>query len=149
MSKMSDWGDRHYPRWLTIIRIALGLFLVYKSIQFMVGVEKIQSIPGGIDSVLYYVMLFHLVIFIHFVGGVFISIGLFTRLSAIIQIPMIIGALVLVTEEAQAVLPGGQFDQIISIPLIVLLAVFLVFGSGSYSIDSKRIQQAKSNLSPA
>ena len=140
-TKMSQWGERHYPKWLSFVRIALGLFLVYKGVQFMMGVEKIQTIPGGMDSVLYYVMLFHIVIFVHFVGGIFIAIGLYTRLADIIQIPMIIGALLLVNDPARMVISGGQLDLILSIVVLALLVVFLVFGSGKMSIDSRRFKK--------
>lgn len=104
----------------------------------MMGVEKIQTIPGGMDSVLYYVMLFHIVIFVHFVGGIFIAIGLYTRLADIIQIPMIVGALLLVNDPARMVISGGKIDLILSIVVLVLLVVFLVFGSGKMSIDYKK-----------
>ena len=139
-AKMGQWGEHHNPRWLSYVRIALGLFLVFKGVQFMMGIEKIQSIPGGIDSVLYYIMLFHIVIFVHFVGGIFIAIGLYTRLADIIQIPMIIGALLLVTNPARMVLTGGHMDLVLSVIILALLLVFLVFGSGKLSIDQKRFR---------
>jgi len=142
-TRMGQWGERHYPKWLSFIRIALGLFLVYKGVQFMMGVEKIQSIPGGIDSVLYYVMLFHIVIFVHFVGGIFIAIGLYTRLADIIQIPLIIGALLLVSSPARMIISGGRIDLILSIVVLALLVVFLIFGSGKFSIDSKRFKNTR------
>lgn len=142
-TKMSQWGEHHNPRWLSFVRIALGLFLVFKGVQFMMGVEKIQSIPGGIDSVLYYVMLFHIVIFVHFVGGIFIAIGLYTRLADIIQIPMIIGALLLVTDPARMVLTGGHMDLVLSVIILALLLVFLVFGSGKFSIDQRRFRNTR------
>lgn len=142
LTSIGQWGEKHYPKWLSFIRIALGLFLVYKGVQFMMGVEKIQSIPGGIDSVLYYVMLFHIVIFVHFVGGIFIAIGLYTRLADIIQIPLIIGALLLVSSPARMIVSGGRIDLILSILVLVLLVVFLIFGSGKFSIDSKRYKNA-------
>lgn len=109
----------------------------------MMGVEKIQTIPGGIDSVLYYVMLFHIVIFVHFVGGIFIAIGLYTRLADIIQIPMIVGALLLVSDPARMVISGGKLDLILSIVVLALLVVFLVFGSGKISIDSRRLKNPR------
>ena len=109
----------------------------------MMGVEKIQSIPGGIDSVLYYVMLFHIVIFVHFVGGIFIAIGLYTRLADLIQIPMIVGAMLLVSSPARIVISGGSVDLVLSIVVLALLVVFLVFGSGRFSIDSRRFRDPR------
>jgi len=135
---MGQWAERHYPKWLSFLRIVLGLFLVFKGVQFMMGVEKIQTIPGGMDSVLYYVMLFHIVIFVHFVGGIFIAIGLYTRLADIIQIPLIVGALLLVNDPVRMVISGGKIDLILSIVVLALLVVFLVFGSGKMSIDYKK-----------
>jgi uncharacterized membrane protein YphA (DoxX/SURF4 family) len=142
-AKMGQWAEMHYPKWLSFVRIILGLFLVFKGVQFMMGVEKIQTIPGGIDSVLYYVMLFHIVIFVHFVGGIFIAIGLYTRLADIIQIPMIVGALLLVSDPARMVISGGKLDLILSIVVLALLVVFLVFGSGKISIDSRRLKNPR------
>jgi len=137
-TNMRRWAEKHYPKWLSVVRVVLGLFLVYKGVQFMMGVEKIQTIPGGMDSVLYYVMLFHIVIFVHFVGGIFIAIGLYTRLADIIQIPLIVGALLLVNDPVRMVISGGKIDLILSIVVLALLVVFLVFGSGKMSIDYKK-----------
>ena len=42
----------------------------------MVGIDKIQTLSQDTGSIIYFAMLFHIVVFVHFVGGVFIALGL-------------------------------------------------------------------------
>ncbi len=137
-ASMIKWADTHNPRWLSVFRIILGVFLIYKGVQFMMGIEKLQTLPGGLDSLLYYTMLFHIVVFVHFVGGIFITLGLYTRWADVIQIPIILGALFLINDQVRVLISAGNVDVILSIIALVLLIVFLVFGSGKFSIDARK-----------
>jgi len=35
LQRLEYWGDRHHPRWMDIVRIALGIFLCYKGVDFL------------------------------------------------------------------------------------------------------------------
>lgn len=144
--KVSCWGDEHCPKWLGFVRIALGIFLVYKGLNYMFNIEKIQVVIDDIDQGLFYLMLFQIVIFVHFVGGIFITIGVFTKLAGIVQVPILIGALVAVKYPNNYITPGGPIELGITILVIVLLLVIMIFGPGGYSIRRKGRGRLEPNL---
>src|ERR1700750_2856144 len=94
--KIERWGDSHHPRFLDIIRIVLGIFLLLKGLGFMDNTSSLKAIienqtdisiaPGVLMALVYYVT------FVHLVGGTLIALGILTRFSAIVQIPVVFGA---------------------------------------------------------
>ena len=69
---------------------------------------------------------------IHLLCGFLITIGLFTRLSALIQIPILIGA-VIINASAGVFTPGSEL--IYSLLVLILLVLFLFEGGGELSLD--------------
>ena len=69
---------------------------------------------------------------IHLLCGFLITIGLFTRLSALIQIPILIGA-VIINASTGIFTPGSEL--IFSMLVLVLLVFFLFEGGGELSLD--------------
>ena len=69
-----------------------------------------------------------------------IAVGLITRIGALIQIPILSGALIFVS------MPKGLFTQNQSFEftalVLFLLVIFTIFGGGAWSVD-KRILQDK------
>ena len=133
--KVEVWGDSHHPKYLDIIRIALGIFLMLKGIAFMENSAYLKQIiedqtvinisTGMLMAIVYYVT------FVHLVGGVLIALGIFTRLSSLLQIPIVLAAVFLT----------GIFHEAIntlawpSITALVLLVMFAIIGSGPLSLD--------------
>lgn len=133
--RIETWGDAHHPRFLDIIRIALGAFLLLKGISFMHNTEYLKQLitdqniidfsSGLLMALVYYVT------FAHMVGGVLIAVGILTRFGCIIQIPIVIGAICL----------SGIFEDAInylvwpSVAALAALILFLVLGSGPWSLD--------------
>lgn len=37
ITKITNWGDTHYPVWLDAVRATLGLFLFTKGVYFLQG----------------------------------------------------------------------------------------------------------------
>jgi uncharacterized membrane protein YphA (DoxX/SURF4 family) len=75
----------------------------------------------------------HYVAFAHLVGGFMICIGLLTRIAILFQLPVLIGAVIFVNSER------GFFSEsselMYSVIILILLLVFLVIGSGPWSVD--------------
>jgi uncharacterized membrane protein YphA (DoxX/SURF4 family) len=69
---------------------------------------------------------------IHLLCGFLITIGLFTRLSALIQIPILIGA-VIINLSMGIFTPGSEL--VFSMLVLVLLVFFLFEGGGEFSVD--------------
>ena len=77
----------------------------------------------------------HYIIFIHLVGGALITLGAFTRLSAAVNLPILIGAVDL------NLIAGNQGEFIASLLVLILLAVTFIYGGGKYSLDEIRRKQ--------
>jgi putative oxidoreductase len=133
--KIETWGNKHHPVVLDPIRIALGVFLLFKGISFMNNTYTIHSIlvnqnsMGLSDSTLMFFV--YMVAFFHLVGGIMITLGVLTRIAALVQIPIMIAA-VIMSNSVQ--LPVNT-ETSIAIVVLILLAVFSVIGSGKLSIE--------------
>jgi len=133
--KIENWGDTHHPKILDLVRIALGVFLLLKGIVFMENTAYLKNIiesQNVIDlSPIVLIILVYYVTFAHMVGGILIALGILTRLAAIIQIPIVLGAVFLT----------GIFQEPIntmawpSITALILLVLFTILGSGPISLD--------------
>jgi len=137
-TKVADWGDGHCPKWMSYARIALGILLVYKGLEFMFNIQQLRDLPGGMNTAFMSLILSHYVIYAHFVGGVLIAIGLFTRFAAIIQLPILIGAVFLVNAPKGFMSVGNMMELEISLLALILLIALTIFGAGHYSLDEKR-----------
>ncbi|MEP6584101.1 MAG: DoxX family protein [Ginsengibacter sp.] len=123
------------PKWLTIVRIALGFILFWKGINFIRDSSVLQSMIehtgiGMFDknaSALAFI-----ITCITLLGGLFISVGLFTRASSIIQIPILLVAIFFVNMKQTG---NSGFELVLSIIVLVLLVIFAYKGSGALSAD--------------
>ncbi|MDQ6904579.1 MAG: DoxX family protein [Bacteroidota bacterium] len=124
------------PRWLTIVRIALGLILFWKGISFIRDASDLQEMLqrmsiGVVDKNTEWIAF--LITYLNLLGGLFIIVGLFTKTSCIVQIPILIGAVFFVnTSEG---LNQSTTELILSAVVLVLLIVFAIIGSGAISAD--------------
>jgi putative oxidoreductase len=129
IQRMEHWGDTHHPRWMDFIRIALGLFLLLKGVEFADNMNKLMATMGNLPfGNFMMIILAHYVLFAHFFGGTLLVLGLLTRLACIIQIPVLLVALFLNI--------FNQFSELsLSIVTLILLFYFLLIGSGRWSLD--------------
>lgn len=124
------------PRWLTIVRIALGLTLFWKGITFIHDSSDLQSMLqrmkiGVVDKNTEWIAF--LITYINLLGGLFITVGLFTKTSSIVQIPILIGAVFFVnTKYGFNQTPS---ELILSAIVLVLSILFAIKGSGVLSAD--------------
>jgi uncharacterized membrane protein YphA (DoxX/SURF4 family) len=133
--KIKNWGDLHHPKILDVIRMLLGLFLVVKGYIFLnnaaylryliIEKEAIKQSPGVITAIIDYVT------YMHLVGGALIFLGLFTRLWALLQLPIVFGAVFFVNITS----PYVNSELWLSIMVLALLFLFTVIGSGPLSLD--------------
>lgn len=140
VNQIEDWGNSHRPGWLDIFRIALGIFITYKGAIFAMNLNSLEMTIEGVNMRYTGVALAHYVIFAHLLGGPLIAFGLLTRILCAIQLPILLGAVVLVNfKEFQSA--GNQLELEISAIVLVGLVVFMIFGAGKFSIDEKRRQE--------
>jgi putative oxidoreductase len=136
IKNIENWGDRHHPAALGVMRILLGIFLFLKGYYFMHNMAYLrwtiedQHLINLSPFMLQVLM--HYVIFVHLAGGVLITLGLLTRLSSILQLPVVISAIIFINIFKSE--PNN--DLWLSIFACVLLAVFALIGSGPLSLNN-------------
>jgi putative oxidoreductase len=132
-----DWIEDRKDYLFELIRIYVGLALVVRGLVFFLpaGRETLVGFLGtlGFEGWLASTMWAHYIIIAHLVGGLFLAIGLLTRLAALIQIPILIGALFFV-HIGQGLFGLGQGIELAALVLF-LLAIILVRGPGPWSLD--------------
>src|SRR5579862_1203024 len=133
--KISHWGDLHHPKILDLIRMLLGGFLVVKGWVFftnsaylrdlIIANRAIRQSPEIITALIDYVT------YVHLLGGILIFLGLYTRLWALLQLPIVLGAVFFVN----IVSPYFDSELWLSILVLALLFLFALIGSGPLSLD--------------
>jgi len=115
---------------LFVLRVILGIILFAKGISFIRDKALLENIISNTVIQEKYSLLGLIIPYIHIAGGFFIIIGLYIRLTILIQLPIIIGAIVLLF-KSEATIHQGEI--IIAAVILIMLVVQLVFGDGLYS----------------
>ena len=81
-SSITEKTSKSQPRWLTILRVSLGLILFWKGITFIRDSSNLQLMLqrisiGVIDKNTDWMAF--LITYINLLGGLFITVGLFTK----------------------------------------------------------------------
>ncbi|MEP7264719.1 MAG: DoxX family protein [Bacteroidota bacterium] len=131
--KLDQWAYAHHPRWIDLLRITLGVILFIKGIFFISNSESIVEMlkNGRFEWISF--ALAHYVAFAHLVGGVMITIGLFTRFAVAFQIPVLLGAVIFVNSKLGFF--SGNTELLFSIVILFMLVFFFIYGSGPASAD--------------
>jgi putative oxidoreductase len=132
LHKIEHWADNHRPVWIDVLRIILGIYLVIKGIIFISDTDALFATMRGAGLYFLPMAVVHYVAYVHIIGGVFIAVGLLTRFAVLLQLPILLGAVFLVNP------PGPSFEFTlefwISLVVLLLLFVFLIYGSGRLSV---------------
>lgn len=151
--KIETWTETHHPAWLDLLRIGIGLFLIIQGITFMSDIWSLQEILAKInlDWDAYY--LAYIIAFTHLIGGIFITIGLFTRMVIFFQIPILVCALIFMWPgfdytTLNPSVPGSIFytwsgldnsnfssEWWLALVTLVILLICWVLNSGPWSVD--------------
>ena len=130
IKSLNKWANAHtyYP--LDLLRIALGVFLFIKGINFISNSQILIDLIKPIQNLAGVMVVIHYVAPAHLIGGILIAFGLLTRWSVIAQLPLLIGA-VLINFIGEM-----NVANLIIASVVLLLCVFFVFyGSGKHSVD--------------
>ena len=136
LEKFEYWGDRHHPKWLDIIRIALGIFLCWKGVDFLRNTSDLIALMKNTSPFGEFVIILmaHYVAFAHVLGGLFLAIGMFTRAACLIQIPILLGAIIFVNFSATKEAFNPYSELFLSVIVLLLLIYFLIIGNGPLSV---------------
>ena len=130
IKSLNKWANRHSYVPLDLLRIALGVFLIFKGISFMSDSQILEDLFNPVQNMGGGMIMVHYVVPAHFVGGILIAFGLLTRWAIIAQLPVLIGAILInFVGEMNA-------SNLLLATLTFLVCVFFMFyGSGKHSAD--------------
>jgi len=136
MQQLRNWSAAHHPRWLVIVRIGLGLFLMAKGINFMRDSALLDRLLYGsvtlADNETHWLPL--IITWANLLGGFMILIGLWTRLMCLLQLPILIGAIIFINSQKGGFAPESELG--LAILTLILVIFFLIEGSGPLSLDA-------------
>lgn len=134
-----NWLNTHRDHAYSMIRIFLGIALFVRGIIMFSNPSAITSLAGGQN--LYF---WHSVIMVaHIVGGILLAIGYQTRFAALLQLPILIGAVFFV-HLGQGLVAEGQSLEL-SVLVMFLLVVYLLFGAGLFALDNRINKEGSSS----
>ena len=133
--KISAWDDK-YPFLFVLLRVALGMILTIRGVFFLTSIEPLFHLIGS-SSLNELNMNMSLALFVcwaHLLGGTFIVLGLLTKISAMVQIPILLGAIVFINLNSR--LTFSFPELLLSIVVLILSVFFAVAGGGKFSMDN-------------
>lgn len=134
LQQLDQWSTKHHLRWFVVLRVLLGLSLIIKGIQFIKNTTVLEQMMQQSAVTENFLWLNTFVPWLHLLGGSMLLAGLFTRLSALAQIPILFGAVFFV--NAKKGIFAGESDLLFSVIILLLLLFFLLEGGGPYSLDN-------------
>ena len=126
VKSLDGWSEKHDSVWIDVLRMVLGIILIAKGFLFMANISDLHNnleLHFGIVSKSAAVM----IPVIHLLAGFLILIGLATRLSCLVQIPILFAAIIFVDLHSTAT------ELISSLVVFFLLIFFTIKGSGKFS----------------
>ena len=133
VKSLNKWANAHTYFSVDLIRMALGVFLFSKGVTFITNIQYLVDLLAPIDRAdggMSGMLIVHYVASAHFLGGILIFFGLLTRWSLIVQLPILLGAIIIN-------FMGEMHSQnlLLSIVTLTICLAFIIYGSGKHSAD--------------
>jgi uncharacterized membrane protein YphA (DoxX/SURF4 family) len=122
------------PKWIVILRVVLGISLILKAITFFNNAGDLEKSFAENSMLKDLTWLMGVIPWVHLIGGILILVGFFTRLAALIQIPILFGALIFVNLKEGFYATNS--DLPFSFMILVLVIAFSFVGGGYMSLDN-------------
>lgn len=128
-----SWLESNRDLCIEALRIYLGIGLFLKGIHFLFSNASLNSLMDSPDIPFFSVIGVHLIGMAHIVGGTLLAMGLLTRIAALIQVPILFGAVLFVhwSSGLFSTEPTLEFTLLV----LFLLLMFSIYGPGRLSID--------------
>lgn len=121
---------------LDALRVYLGAGLFFRGLVLLLTDRGLQQLSEGVPPALTTSAVALYVTLAHLVGGSLLLVGLYSRLAALAQVPVLAGAVFLVHWQ-DGLLSANQSFEFSALVLFLLLIV-CVFGGGRWSLDARR-----------
>lgn len=146
LKSLREWLLAHEDLFMDMVRIYLGAGLFVKAVWMMFHTEYLYELvnTAGVKGILPAAVA-HYVIVGHLTGGALLALGLFTRLAALVQVPILLGAVFYVYVPKLAAVEPVEARQSLEFSAFVLflLVLFSVRGAGRFSLDYSLWRQMK------
>jgi putative oxidoreductase len=119
-----------------LVRAYLGIGLFVRGILFVSRPELLMNYLSSTNDWFLPYAIAHYVAIAHLGGGLLLAVGLVTRLAAIVQLPILFGAVFLIHSGEGLMLTAGQSLEFSAL-VLMLLVIYMVFGAGPLSVDAK------------
>lgn len=139
--RLVAWGEKNRDLGLEVIRIYLGVGLFMKGVYFAGHTGAVVSMLDASQIDVAGVALAHLVAGVHLVCGALVAVGLLTRIAAWAQVPILLGAVLLV--HLREGLFGSSQNLEFALLVLMLLVLFGVTGGGRWSADAAMERRAR------
>lgn len=133
-NRLFEWVEANRDIAFDLVRIYLGIGLLVRGALFIADSSALAGLTSTAGTgaflssgVAQYVALAHLG------GGLLMALGLLTRAAALVQIPVLVGAVFFVHLN-EGLLAAGQSLEFSTLVLFLLIVIFL-HGSGRLSLD--------------
>jgi putative oxidoreductase len=127
---LNKWANAHSYYTVDTLRVVFGVFLFLKGVSFITEKQYLNEILREMGNFGSEMLLIHYIALAHMIGGVMIIIGLLTRWSIWVQLPIIISAFVI------NFIGVFNLENLIQSSIaLVLCFAFLLYGSGRHSSD--------------
>lgn len=119
---------------MDFLRIYLGIGLFAKGLIFIIAPKVLSSWMQTGEILVLETLVSHYVVLAHICGGFLLMLGLLTRISAIFQLPILLGAVFFVHLQEGFLSPSQNLEFTILVSFLLVLITFT--GSGPLSVDA-------------
>ena len=129
LNEILQWLDSNENLAYSLIRIFLGIALFVRGWLFFSNPGEITKL-AAVDNMH---MWYSYITIAHLAGGLLLTLGFLTRIAALFQVPILIGAVFIVHTKQDLMMVGQSLE--LAVLVLVLLVIFTFFGPGSFSLN--------------
>lgn len=130
IKSLNKWANAHTYYSLDLLRVALGVFFFIKGLQFISQTHMLTELIAPLKGYGGVMLAVHYIAPVHLVGGILIATGLLTRWALIVQLPILLGAIII---NFAGTMHVGNL--ILALVILLVTVFFIYYGSGKHSLD--------------
>lgn len=131
LNQTFSWIHTHRLWLIDLVRIYLGVGLAIKGVFFLMHPETLLASASTLPPTVV-----QLVPYIHLIGGLMLAAGIVTQVAAIIQIPILTGAIIAVNLPRMGDMVAREAFEFSSLTLFLLILI-TIWGPGPLSTDAR------------
>jgi putative oxidoreductase len=156
LNEIKSWLHSHPDVFLDLVRTFIGVALFFKGLYFMQNRDYLLQIMNEAHGLWFApAAMAHYIVPAHLVGGLMLALGLLTRIAALAQIPILLGAIFYVHLPTLAALNvemaanvGARQNLELSVLTLFLAVLLCLHGSGRFSLEHA-IEKGRHAAAPA